>query len=108
MADNDPRVFFAAERTLLAWVRTALGLIGMGFVVAKFELLRLSLPEMPHHSHFWSVVLGVALAVLGEVSSAVASWRQARFCRTLVGDGLPRRYRVARGVMPGTGVECTG
>ncbi len=36
MPEYDPRVFFAAERTLLAWVRTGLGLVGMGFVVAKF------------------------------------------------------------------------
>jgi len=108
MADNDPRVFFAAERTLLAWVRTALGLIGMGFVVAKFELLRLSLPEMPHHSHFWSVVLGVALAVLGAVSSAVASWQHARFCRTLVANELPPRYRVEPAVWLGFGVALAG
>src|SRR5476649_2339332 len=38
MNENDPRVFFAAERTLLAWVRAAIGLIGLGFVVARFGL----------------------------------------------------------------------
>ncbi len=35
---NDPRVFFAAERTLLAWVRTGLAVMGLGFVVARFGL----------------------------------------------------------------------
>jgi uncharacterized membrane protein YidH (DUF202 family) len=34
----DPRVYFAAERTLLAWVRTGLALMGFGFVVARFPL----------------------------------------------------------------------
>jgi putative membrane protein len=28
IADNDPRVFFAAERTLLAWLRTGLTVMG--------------------------------------------------------------------------------
>jgi putative membrane protein len=35
---NDPRVYFAAERTLLAWVRTGLAMMGFGFVVARFGL----------------------------------------------------------------------
>ena len=34
-ASNDPRVHFAAERTLLAWVRTGLAMMGFGFVVAE-------------------------------------------------------------------------
>lgn len=35
---DDPRVYFAAERTLLAWIRTGLALMGFGFVVARFGL----------------------------------------------------------------------
>jgi len=33
-ADADPRNYFAAERTFLAWIRTGLALMGFGFVVA--------------------------------------------------------------------------
>lgn len=34
-AAEDPRIRFAAERTLLAWLRTGLALMGFGFVVAR-------------------------------------------------------------------------
>ncbi|MCI0704347.1 MAG: DUF202 domain-containing protein [Planctomycetia bacterium] len=109
MSDNDPRVFFAAERTLLAWVRTALGLIGLGFVVAKFGLfLRLAHPEGEHLSHAWSVSVGVGLAILGAISSAVASWQHARFCRTLSVNELPPRYRMDPAVWLGFGVALAG
>ena len=45
---SDPRVFFAAERTLLAWVRTGLTIMAFGFVVARFGLfLRLLATQQP-------------------------------------------------------------
>ncbi len=36
--ERDPREYFTAERTFLAWIRTGLALMGFGFVVAKFGL----------------------------------------------------------------------
>ena len=35
---NDPRVFFAAERTLMAWTRTAVALMAFGFAIERFGL----------------------------------------------------------------------
>jgi putative membrane protein len=109
MPDNDPRVFFAAERTLLAWVRTALGLIGMGFVVARFGLfLRVVRPDVDHPTHPWSAPVGVALAVLGAVSAAVASEQHRRFCRTLGANERPPRYHFEPALWLGFGVAVAG
>ena len=33
------RVYLAAERTFLAWIRTSLALMGFGFLIARFALL---------------------------------------------------------------------
>ena len=108
---NDPRVFFAAERTLLAWVRTAIGLIGLGFVVARFGLfLRLTRPQLDGQigGHWQSVVLGLSLSVAGSIVAAVASWQHHRFCSTLAPDELPRRYSVRVGSVLGFGIAATG
>jgi putative membrane protein len=32
----DPRVYLAAERTFLAWIRTSVSLMGFGFLIARF------------------------------------------------------------------------
>lgn len=36
---DDPRVLFAAERTVLAWSRTAAGLMALGFFVDRASLV---------------------------------------------------------------------
>ena len=35
-AEIDSRIYMAAERTFLAWIRTGVALMGFGFVVARF------------------------------------------------------------------------
>ena len=34
--EQDPRIYFAAERTLLAWIRTGVALMGFGFAISRF------------------------------------------------------------------------
>ena len=70
-AEQDPRVYFAAERTFLAWIRTGLGLIGIGFAVSRFGLFfrQLSACEsrLPSRATGLSVWSGVTLVGLGVV-----------------------------------------
>lgn len=65
----DPRILFAAERTLLAWVRTGLALMGFGFVVARFGLFLRELAAARGNavptSRGESLWFGVGLVVLG-------------------------------------------
>ena len=75
-------VYFAAERTLMSWIRTALGLMALGFVIDRFGLiLRRVLPEfgthaLPRAASFWG---GTALVVTGALMAFVAAARYLRF-----------------------------
>jgi len=75
-AEQDPRIYFAAERTFLAWIRTGLGLMGVGFAVARFGLflreMRSAETHAPVHSTGLSVASGVALVALGVIVNVSA------------------------------------
>lgn len=81
----DPRVYFAAERTLLAWVRTGLAMMGFGFVVARFglflrELTSVSNASAGQHSTL-SLWVGTTLIVLGvvvNIGAAIKHWSTIR------------------------------
>ena len=68
---NDPRVYFAAERTFLAWIRTGLGLMGVGFAVSRFGLFLREFTATEHTpiqtSTTHSVITGAALVALGVI-----------------------------------------
>ena len=95
-AERDPRVYFAAERTFLAWIRTGLGLMGVGFAVARFGLfLRQMQSEethLPIHSTGLSVRSGVALVALGVIVNLSAVFSHiAAVKRLRSGTWIPGR-----------------
>jgi len=73
--EPDPRVFFAAERTFLAWIRTGLALMGFGFVVARFGLFLREVASAqggPPPAAGLSRWFGVGLIALGVLLTASA------------------------------------
>ena len=97
MIEEDPRIRMAGERTLLAWVRTGLAMMGLGFVVARFGLfLREITPAVSvsdHHQTGFSLWIGTALVVVGVIANLLAAWEHFRFLQRIE---LSLPYRAPR------------
>lgn len=112
---NDPRVFFAAERTLMAWVRTALALMAFGFAIERFALFVAMLggaqgtvgaPPMPARGlSFWT---GVALIALGAGAVLVATHQYRRVLSQLRPVEIPEGYHLWLAPAVAVGVALTG
>jgi putative membrane protein len=79
--------YLAAERTLLAWIRTGLALMGFGFVVARFDLflqqLQLVRGMSPTKVYGLSLWLGTALIAVGIVVNLFAGFHHLQLVRRL-------------------------
>ena len=79
---------------MLAWVRTGLTIMGLGFVVARFGLF-LSIMSASHlfsrraAAHTASTAIGIALVILGTVAIAGALRRHVVYVRSLPPEDVP-------------------
>jgi len=78
--DKKATEYLANERTFLAWIRTSIAVISLGFVVAKFGvwLRELSVridPQLQVQSSGVSLPMGVAMTALGGGLAVLAAWR---------------------------------
>ena len=94
---NDPRVLFAAERTLMAWSRTAAGLMAFGFLVDRTTAL---LPGGTSGAGFgfW---IGLGFIVVGVLFDALAIVQYRRSVATLRPVEIPAGYWVNLSVYAG-------
>ncbi len=107
---SDPRVFFAAERTLLAWGRTSLTLMAFGFVIERFGLFVHMLSPHPgsalqRTASFW---IGLAFIVLGALAAAAAVVEYRTVLRNLKPAEIPEGYLVNLGVIINAAVAGLG
>lgn len=98
---NDPRVLFAAERTLLAWSRTGLALMAFGFLIERAGLLMQVLrPEAVQtaadSASFW---LGLGFISLGALSALFACRQYSSVLKSLHAAEIPPGYNARWGML---------
>jgi putative membrane protein len=70
----------AADRTLMAWIRTSLSLIGFGFGIAKYRdiLLQAGFIQRPPEEFNTTLIFGlsfISLGVFGLLAAVIQHWR---------------------------------
>ena len=113
-SDNTPRpksyteqaacvmVYYAAERTLMSWIRVALGMMALGFVIDRFGLVLRMMPQAAQSAHTihspttYSFLTGTVLVLGGSLMAIVAAVRYT---------GLERRFKHEGCGAPGHGLE---
>lgn len=76
------RDHLANERTYLAWMRTAIALIGFGVLIARLRYL--ILPDVPGTGHGWA--LGMMLACIGLLTVLLSTWHYFSVQRAIDSD----------------------
>jgi len=98
---NDRRAaeYLANERTFLAWLRTSIAILSLGFALAKFSVWMRDLGLELHRPFVepeTSVPMGEALMALGGLLTLLSAWHYHAINRAIEEDRVrPNRALVA-------------
>jgi len=71
--------YLANERTFLAWIRTSIAVLSLGFAVTKFDTWLNEIAEttgtVKFHGIGWSISMGVTMITFAGLLPVFAAWR---------------------------------
>ena len=93
---NDPRVLFAAERTLLAWNRTSISIMAFGFVIERFGLfLQITGREESRIFHRQlSFLVGESFILLASLLAIYSIVQHKRILQNINPEDVPAGYNL--------------
>lgn len=97
---NDPRVLFAAERTLLAWNRTSISVMAFGFVIERFGLFLeiVGRDEIKIFQRHISFFVGESFILLAAFMALFSIWQHKRILKTIRSAEIPSGYILGAGM----------
>ena len=97
---NDPRVLFAAERTLMAWNRTSVSLMAFGFVIERFGLFLeiIGHKEIMLFQRHFSFFVGISFVMLATFASLYSIRQYRRILKILKPMEIPIGYSLWTGI----------
>lgn len=107
---EDPRVLFAAERTLLAWNRTTISLMAFGFVIERFGLFVqfIGRDEIKIFQRQIAFSVGILFIAMGAFLSVYSVIQHKRILNTLQQVEIPLGYNVYLGIITNGAVGIFG
>lgn len=109
--DKSATEYLANERTFLAWVRTSIAIISLGFVLAKFDVWLSQLgarlePGVQSQPAVASMPIGLAVVGLGGMLAVLAAWRYQVVNRAIASGVVLPAHRLVVLITVLVGVLC--